>query len=207
MADDLDVLTISEARLAVGVSESDTKYDVQLVAIVTAVSRALDGRYGAVVQREIEDEEAVGGGEVVSLRHWPVFEITEVTEYANTTPATVTLQTPGTQPDAGFYADKWITNSAPFSGRLYRRSGGGCATWGKPVVVSYIAGRYIDTASVDEKFKDAARVMLKNRWRSDQPSAGSFDEFEVPHANFPTFAHPRYTIEALNDELPPPGMA
>lgn len=200
MADTLDVLTLNEGKAAVRIATTDTRYDTDLAGVITAVSRILDRRYGPVVQRTITDEVHEGYGDGLTLRYGPITSITSITEYSGTTGSVLTVSTPGVQPAAGYQLARWHTATAPYSGRIIRTAGGYRRLFNGPVVVTYVAGRFANTAAVDALWKDAAKVMVKNRWRADQVSTGQYDEFDTPAANFPGFAIPNYVKEALELE-------
>lgn len=203
MADTLDVLTIAEARKAVGIGDTDTSHDTELAAKVTAVSRLLDEVCGPVVRRTITDEVHPGGTPVVWARHPPVDAWITVTEYNAAVAQVLTAETFDTQPAHGYVADRWPTATANYTGRLHRRSAGTAAAFPagpEAVKVTYVSGRYTDTASVDARFKEAAGVMLKNAWRPLEVSVASFGEFDVPAQNFPRFGIPNFVPDTLRAE-------
>lgn len=200
MADTLDVLTLAEAKAAVRIASTDSRYDTDLAGVITAVSRMLDRRYGPVVQRTITDEVHDGYRDRIVLRQAPITSVTSITEYSGTTGSALTVTTPGVQPANGYQLARWHTSTAAYSGRILRTAGGYQRTFNGPVVVTYVAGRYSATATVDALWKDAAKVMVKNRWRADQVSTGNYDEFDAPAANFPGFALPNYVKDELESE-------
>lgn len=199
MADE-DLLSITEARRAIGKDASDASVDTLLAAIVTAVSVRLDEVCGPIVRRTIE-EEAHDGGEVdVLLRYRPVSEVTAVVEYADTAETTLTAETNATKP-----VDAFVLKGNGRAGILLRRSGNADRRFpaGRGnVLVTYVAGRYDSTAEVGAKFKDAARIMLANRWQSEEFSIADVGEYDVPRGAFPRFAIPNYVVEMLGrDEI------
>jgi len=101
---------------------------------------------------------------ITSVSEWPVDSVTTVTEYQGSTAVTVTEEAVTTSPSPGFLCD--------FStGALYRRAGKLDYCWyrgRRNIVVTYEAGRYADTASVDERFKRAALITLRNLWQKEQ---------------------------------------
>lgn len=203
MADTLDVLTVAEARKAVGISATDTSHDTELAAKVTAVSRRLDQVCGPIVKRTITDEVHPGGTRTIWVRHPPVAAWTTVTEYDAAVAQVLTAEDFDTQPAQAYLAERWPTGTANYNGRLHRRAAGAAATFPtgpEAVKVTYVAGRYTDTASVDALFKEAASVMVKNAWRPFEASVQSYGEFDVPAQNFPRFAIPNYVRDMLDDE-------
>jgi len=207
-ADTLDVLTQQEARDAVGSGGTPKTTDDQLDIANTAVSRRLDQLCGAVVRRTVTTEVQKGCCTAIWLRQGPAYSISSVIEYDGTSSQTLTAETLGTAPSAGYFAERHHLTPSLYSGRIVRRASGYDATFWPQVAITYVAGRYADTASVDQRFKQAAAIMLKNLWRSATPSVGQVGEYLVPVSNFPTFAVPKAALELLSDEiLEIPGMA
>jgi len=201
-ADTLDVLTEQEARDAVGSGGTPKPTDDLLARLNTAVARRLDRLVGAIVQRTVTAEIQNGCARAIWLKQSPASAIATVTEYNASTSRTLTAQTLGSAaPANGYFAELHSNNPSLLSGRLIRRTNGYDDTFWPHVSVTYTAGRYATTAAVDELFKSAATLMLKNLWRSATPTVGRVDEFDVPYANFPTFAVPRAVLEMLADEI------
>jgi len=155
-----DLVTLAEAESYMG-ADSDAP---TLALFVTAVSRLIDERVGPVVQRTITGETHDGGDRNIFLKHAPLSSVTSVTEYQGNTAVTLTAETPSTSPGSGFLVD--LT-----TGQVTRRSGK--IDWhfwpGRDnVTVTYVAGRYADTASVDERFKMAALISIRQLWAREQ---------------------------------------
>lgn len=170
MADTLDVLTIAEARTAVGLG-SDTSKDTVLAAWVTAVSRQLDQLCGPIVKRTVTDELHDGGSYSIRLNRRPVYSITTISEYTNTTAQALTAETNATKTAYNFLHDG--TTGTLNSGVILRRNSNSDANWTagrRNVAVTYEAGRAADTASVDAKFKQAASMLLRTAWVGEQAS-------------------------------------
>ncbi|MBP7594300.1 MAG: hypothetical protein KA755_01475 [Candidatus Microthrix sp.] len=202
--DTLDVLTLLEGKVAVGITGSDTTSDTALAQKITAVSRKLDRVFGPIVQRTITGEVHPGGHETVILRHRPVTSYASVTEYSGTTGTVLTAEDYDTQPADGYSPDRWQTASAPYSGVIRRRFSGNPGNFARgpeAVRVTYLAGRYTTTATVDPLFKEAAGIMLANLWRQSEPSVLTVGEFDVPSRNFPTFGLPNASGDLLEEEL------
>lgn len=166
MADALDLVTLDEAESYMSVA-SDTQ--ILLPSFITAVSRLIDERVGPVVQRtiagETHDGQCVGrGAGAIYLKHTPLSSVTSVTEYQGNTAVTLTEETPSTSPGSGFLVD--LT-----TGQVTRRSGK--IDWhfwpGRDnVTVTYVAGRYADTGQVDDRFKMAALISIRQLWTREQ---------------------------------------
>lgn len=199
----LDVLTLDEAKEALNVGGT-TRYDAKLPAWITAVSGLLDKRAGPVVRRAVTDEPHDGSPTgAIWVNLWPVTSWTTVTEYSSTTATVLTLETNVLKPDHAFVAERYSQDPTLYSGRLRRRAAG--VNWLFPsgygnVVISYVAGRYLNTATVDERFKAAAKLMLENLWNSQRPNVAEVGEFEVPMGNWPRFAIPNAAKELLAGE-------
>ena len=159
MADPLDVVTMSEAVIELGEQDETT-----LAAYITAVSQLLDEACGPIVERTISGETHDGGVTVIDLRWAPVASVSTVTEYQGVTPVVLTGETATTAPAAGFLVDGE-------SGRVWRRAGKQDAVFAggrQSVSVTYVAGRYEDTTTVDARFKRAALITLRNLWAKEQ---------------------------------------
>lgn len=203
MADTLDVLTLAEGKAAVKVGSGDSSHDTDLAALITAVSRRLDQCAGPVVVRTITDELHDGNVDSIWLRSYPVTSITTVTEYDGTTATVLTQETVGTQPASGYLPDRYDPAPSLYNGRLIRRAGGAdwCFPYGRlNVKVTYVAGRYSATATVDSRFKIAAEIMLQNLWRADLETALLNDEYDVPSQAFPRFGIPNAVRHLLAEE-------
>ena len=208
MADALDVLSLTEAKGILAVS--DTSQDTQIARLITAASRRLDLAVGPIVTRTVSNEVH----EFATYRDWatrttiefdycPVNSFITVTNYLGTTPTVLTQQTPGTSPSDGFFAESYKPDKTLYSGIITRKTGLYPYPFGDIVACTYIAGRYTSTSTVDAKFKEAAGVMLRNSWRSYQQSTAPYGQFDVPQQTFPTFAIPNYVRELLALEWQP----
>jgi hypothetical protein len=154
------------------------------------------------VARTITNEIHSGGYSMLTLRNAPASTITSCTEYQGTTAVTVTVETIGTAPSEGCLLDST-------TGMLVRRSGGDDAVWypgRNNIKVTYTAGRYATTATVDARVKQAAGMLLRHLWAIDKGSGNlMFGEINVP---IPMgFAIPNRVRELLNDFWLPPVIA
>lgn len=198
----LDWLTLVEAKAAINLSGS-TQYDAELPAWITATSLILDRKVGPAVRRTITDELHDGSRWPLRTRLYPVASFTSVTEYSGTSATVLTVETNVAKPGSAYLTEPYRTEPTLFSGLLQRRAGGSgslFAPGSRNIVVTYVAGRFADTASVDERFKGAARLTLQNLWNSQRPNLANVGEFEIPQSNWPRFAVPRAVQEMLADE-------
>lgn len=200
----LDVLTLAEAKAAVQIATTDTSQDTALAGYVAAVSQRLDRLVGPVVQRNVTDERLDGGHPTVWVRYWPVSSFTTVTEHRSGVATVLTVETATVLPDAAYLAPASAQQPGLRSGQLIRRAGGRTrqfAPGAENIVVSYLAGRFANTSTVDELFKAAARIMLQNLWRAEQQSVSRDGDYDVPAQSFPAFAVPKAALEVLSDHL------
>jgi hypothetical protein len=195
-----DVVTLDEAKAELNITNTDS--DPVLERWVSAVSELIDSLCGPVVVRTVTGEAHNGGGTVLFLRQHPVSEITTVTEYASGTATVLTAESPTV---AGTY----LFN--PTLGTVSRRSSWNNYPFGASgVLVTYEAGRYADTASVDARFKTAALAILRRFWVRETPSwvrgtGGFADLVQNPavEPGTPGFfrAVQPMIVELLSDEL------
>lgn len=191
-----DLLTAAEARRFVGLGTADATRGTLLAQYVTAASRTLAKACGTIIYGTVTGELQSGGRGYVYVDEHPVAQVVQVVEYDSTTAATLTAETNATKPNDSYLAD--LT-----SGKILRRSGGAAAlfpTGMDNVYVTYVAGRFASTATVDDRWKTACGLLLKNAWRSQEYGVGTVDEFDVPQASFPRFMVPNSVKELLGDE-------
>lgn len=203
MADTLDVLTLAEAKAELSIGTGDTSKDTTLARKITAVSRRIDQLCGPIVVRTFTGEVLEGGATHAWVQFRPVFSWTTVTEYSATEAQVLDPEDYDTQPTYGYIAQRGGTPTSVYSGRLERRSAGGALAFPagpEAVRVTYVAGRYATTAAVDPLFKEAAAIMLKNAWRTQESAVQALGEFDVPAQNFPRFGTPNYVRDILADE-------
>jgi hypothetical protein len=190
-----DLLTDDEARAALKLGPSDPHVE-HLANFVTAVSDTLADRVGPIVYGTITGELHDGGCSSIYLRRHPVQSVVQVVEYDEITAGTLTAETNASKPEAGYLLET-------SSGRLIRRSGNADYPFVRGrsnVYVTYVAGRYANTAAVGERYKAAAVLMLKNAWRAFEHNVASLNEFEVPQAAYPRFAVPNAVKDLLARE-------
>lgn len=191
-----DLLTAAEARRFVGLGTLDTTRGTLLAHYTTAASRALAKACGTIIYGTVTGELQSGGRQHVYLDRHPVAQIVQVVEYDGVTAATLTAETNASKPDYSYVADL-------SSGKITRRSGGAAHQFPvgmDNVYVTYVAGRFSSTSTVDDRFKTACGLVLKNMWRAQEFANGTVDEFDVPQASFPRFTIPNSVKELLGDE-------
>lgn len=201
MADTLDVLSLADARNEVGITAGVTTWDAKLEPLITAISRRLDDVCGPIVNRTVTAELHNGGTSRIRLLYRPVSSITSVTEYRYTTSQALAAETLTTKSSNDYLLDDARV------GRLFRRTGGSDSTFPcgrRNISVTYVAGRAADTAAVDNRFKEAARVCIKHLWRAENTTGSAtygavgVEEF-VP--GLPAWAIPRAALELVRNEL------
>ena len=167
MADPLDVLTLDEGRSAV--RAVGTIHDAELEEIITSVSRQLDDMCGPVVIRTVTDEVHRDINGAIIPRLHPVASVTSVSEWSSGVATILTEETPAV---AGDYLIA--------SGMVTRRSSWYDSRWASPyVTITYEAGRYADTETVDARFKNAAKILVVSSVVSRGPRRGEvFDAVE-----------------------------
>lgn len=203
MADTYDLLSLAEAKSALGLPAANPDLDTTVASYVTAVSRVLDENCGPLVQRTVTNETHSGNGSyAIDLKQRPAATLTSCTEYQGTTAVSLTIETAGTAPADGVILDG-------DNGFLYRRSSGADWTWypgRNNITVTYTAGRYANTAAVDARVKRAAGMLLRHLWAIDKGSGNMmFGEVEIP---IPMgYAIPNRVRETLSDFWLTPAVA
>lgn len=194
MTSTLDILTLEEARTAIGASLSQS-YDDALELMVTAVSSRVDDLCGPVVNRTVTERHEAYGCYALIPRSLPVSSFTSVTEYVG---GTGTVLTAETDTAAGTYL--WEQN-------LVRRRQSFRPAWFKGrVKLVYVSGRAADTDAVPERFKQAAKIIVAHMWRQEMGSGnqtfGADGEIRVA-----SFSIPNRAMELLADDVRVPGIA
>ncbi len=210
MADARDILSLTEAKGILSIASSDTSQDTQVARLITSTSRRLDLAVGPAVAFTVGNEihqfatyRDWGTRNTIEFNYCPVTTIISVTNYLGTTPTVLTQQVPGNSPSDGFYAEQYEPDPTLYSGIITRKTGLYPYPFGDLVSVTYLAGRFTSTSTVDPKFKEAAGVMLRNSWRAYQQSTAPYGQYDVPQQTFPTFAIPNYVRELLALEWQP----
>lgn len=197
----LDVLSASEAAEAIGAPGQST---TKVAKVVTAASKALDSWAGPVVVRTITGErhDRTLGRPSIELRRWPVASVSSLTEYDSSgSSLALTEETHSSKPSGAFLLERAEAEAelGLYRPVVWRRDSGRTSTFAETVVATYVAGRFATTAAVDERYKEAARLLLVNLWQRVQTGRANLDEFTVPRYPFPTFAVPNSVRELLAD--------
>lgn len=203
MADTLDLLTLDEAKRALNVPLADTTQDTEIASYVTAVSRRIDAMCGPVVVRTVTGELHSGGAGMLFPNMAPVATITSLVEYADTTATTLAAET-----NAAKTADNYLVGADGYV--IYRRASGGDSSFpvGRSnVVLTYTAGRYSATATVDPRFKQAAAIFLSHLWRFEQGQGSVTFGGPIEGLGIPSFGTPNAVRDLLADELRAPVVA
>ena len=195
-ADVLDLLNVDEARQWLSIGVADETKTTMLEMAITACSRKIAAAVGPVVCGTVTAELHNGGSNRFYLFQSPAYSISQVVEYDGTTASTLTAETNTSQTSNQYRCN--VRN-----GQMLRRDSGRTAYFPNGidnVSVTYVAGRYTSTDTVDDRYKEACGVMLRNMWRPFEASVGSAGEFDVPAQNFPRFAVPNAVKELLADQ-------
>lgn len=198
MASAIDLLTMDEAMAAINMVGSGTNHEDQIEVWITAVSQRVDDLCGPVVIRTITDELHDANGSLIFLDYSPVSSVTTVTEYVSGTGTVLTAEDIDT---AGGYLLR--------DGILSRRSGFYSTSWNGRIKVTYEAGRFADSPSVDAKFKLAAGTILRRLWAREAPAwARGGDPFVQEGAGVGFFGVVDFAVnEFLGGERRAPAIA
>ena len=202
-----DLLSLDDAKSAVRVSASHTLHVDRLEAYVSAVSNAIDELVGPVVQRTITGERHEGGTSEIRLRRSPVSSITTVKVWQRGTSTTLTAESLAAA--GGYYAEPHDDDPSLLCGELYRRSLWSSIPWECGTVgVTYVAGRYANTAAVaGTRFHTAAVLALQNLWQGMADSVAVVNEYEGPTTAFPSVVLPKASRDLLWDQIQYRGLA
>ena len=209
----LDILTPAEGvQAALGV-ETGPGHAADVERMVTAISGRIDELVGPVVNRTVTEYHDGGAG-VIRPHQTPLSEVTSLKHADGATVTVYTEDTWGTAGNAdGFLVEQ--SGSYPHGPRIFRRAGGSNVSWAaghRGIELVYVAGRAPDTASVPERYKEAAIEIMRRLWdREASAWARAPDPFVVEGAGsgssrfFKMFDY--VVAEHLGDELKPPGVA
>lgn len=167
-----DLLTLAEGYRAINDVRNASKaataqtgsHDDTIGLWISGISERIDELCGPVVQRTVV-EHLSGGSEVVILDTTHVASVTSVTEYSGASATLLTQDVLGAPASAGFTLEDLAGTAA-----VYRTSGGSGYLFphGRGnVVVTVVAGRYVDTEAVGAKFKLAAGAILRRLWQRE----------------------------------------
>ena len=202
-----DLLSLDDAKSAVRVGASHTLHADRLEAYVSAVSNAIDELVGPVVQRTITGERHEGGTSEIRLRRFPVSSITTVKVWQRGTSTTLTAESLSVA--GGYLAEPDEDDPTLLCGELYRRSDWWSIPWECGTVeVTYVAGRYANTAAVaGTRFHTAAVLALQNLWQGMADSVAVVNEYEGPTTAFPSVVLPKASRDLLWDQIQYRGLA
>ena len=202
-----DLLSLDDALAAVRLSPSHTQHVPRIQGYVSAVSAAVDELVGPVVQRTITGERHEGGRSEIRLRRTPVASVTTVKVWVRGVSTTLTAETLSAA--GNYYAEPSEDDPTLLCGELYRRSLWSSILWECGTVeVTYVAGRYENTAAVvGTRFHTAAVLALQNLWQGVADSVAVLNEFEQPVTAFPAVVLPRAVRDLLWDQVQYRGLA
>ena len=208
MADAIDWITLDEGKRALNIPLADTNFDTEVASYITAVSQRLDDLVGPAVKRTITGEVHDGGLGFILPVHSPVLSVTSVAQYISGTATTLTAETT----TVSTVNDYLLVGGGTHESVILRRSSWSDSVFApgrSNVVITYVAGRFNDTASVSAKFKQGAAKMLALLWKGDQ-GAGTVTfgaPVEAEGLGIIGFAVPRAVTDLLAEELRPPVVA
>lgn len=196
-----DLLSLADAQAAVRLSASNTIHAARLEGYVTAVSLAIDELVGPVVRRTITGERHEGGQCEIHLRRAPVYSVTTVKLWQQGVSTTLTAETLSAA--GGYLAEPHPDDPTLLSGELERRSLWAPFMWECGTVeVTYVAGRFADTAAVrGSRFHTAAVLTLKSMWQGETDTVAVVGEYEQPISAFPRVAVPQAARDLLWDQV------
>lgn len=199
---DGDIITLAEGKKALNIDLANTDHDAELGSYISGVSLAMDRIFGPVVQRSVVEVRSGGNGSI-ALRRYPVASITTVVERAGGTATTLAAENFASTTAYDYLVD--LDN-----GILTRRGSGAPARFARGdrnVTVTYVAGRFTNTASVDQRFKQGASIMLSHLWRPEQGVVTGPFAAEASTGRLPlTFAVPNAVVQLLADERLEPAV-
>lgn len=155
-----DLITVAEAKRHLRVNDSSA--DTTIGELITEASLFLDELCGPVVVQNVTKTVLAPSGSVFLdvPPGSPTFTVTSlvVTEYNSGVATVLTAEDFDT---AGTY------RYDPTLGRILRRSSWSDTAWGpQEVTVAYTAGRFANTAAVDQRFKGACRKVVAHKWQA-----------------------------------------
>ncbi len=154
----LSLVTLSEMKLYLGVDESCTEDDDQLEMLADAITSAIEDWCSNIfVQRQVIDTHTgaahrwnKGGQKRIMLRHYPIISVASIVDEGT---GVVDSEYYYIDADRGVLEHDWY--------------------WPVPEIVwtiTYIAGRYADTASVDMNLKTAAFLWIGDLYNRPDPA-------------------------------------
>lgn len=191
------MISLDEAHEAIQLADAVVTHDEQIARLVTTISRRMDFLCGPIVQRTITDELHQNPDGSLYLRHAPVVSITNVKEWSSGTATALTAETH--EAAGGYYFDVG-------AGTIARRSSWYDTSWSSSyVTITYVAGRYVDTDSVDARFKGVAQMAFNRLWDRESGAwsrtPDAFEEFAGATPSRFFHAVDPVVKELLSDEM------
>lgn len=189
--DDIDVLDLIEAKDALDIDQEDTDRDAKLRGWITAVSALLDENCGPIRTR-VETNTAWTSHPLSVGFVGPIHSVGTLNSYEGDVATLLAESTTN-----GYRLTPRVTGTGNYTGTITRVGG----VWGDRVVLNGTFGRYPSTEVVHPRFKQAAVLIMKNLFRSEDISVGNVDGFDVPYSTFPaSFAIPNSVRDLLGDD-------
>lgn len=196
----MPLLTLAQARTAIGIPATETSKDTDLTFYTTAIQPIIEDIVGPVESRACDDWLDGGATSIVLLTR-PVLAVSAVVEAAGNVTYTLTEQPLGgaTSNAYGYTIDK-------DTGVLVRRSSGTeipFAAGRRNVHVTYTAGR----SSIPPNVTLAARRLLRHLWQQEQQGSRPAMSGAEPTVTTPSgYAVPKVVVELCGSEARPWGM-
>lgn len=156
----MGIASLAEAKDALNIDQADTSHDTEIQRYVDGADAVVEDIVGPVNVAAFDEWYDGGYGDIV-LRHWPVTEITAVTEYSGASPTDLTVAaSPDLLVDTSYVFDQ------P-TGILYRRTASGTrnfADGSSNIRVQYTAGR----SPVPANIKLAALEFIRHNYQLSQ---------------------------------------
>lgn len=194
-----DILSQTEALRAVNYSTASGDTLAEIVQMNTRVSADIDRLCGPVVQRTVTDEVHTGVGTRFYLRQLPVVSVSSVTEYVAGVGTVLTAEDLDTA--GGYLLDLDL-------GVIDRRSTFYAHRWDGRIAVTYVAGRFANTAAVTGEWKGRAAAALRRLWREESPLWARTTEFTGVDDEYPGLAYnDAFLRSVLGGSMRPPAVA
>lgn len=198
MADPLDVLTINDATEALRGLQGAQDLS-KLAARITSLSRRLDEACGPIVARAVTEVHTDEAG-VLTLGGRPF------TSGSPPPPPPVVAEALRGETPVVTSTTAYLLEAFGVTGRVTKWNG----WWAPRVTVTYTAGRFASTDTVDDRFKSAAQLYLQDMWRrSEGVGTGGYGPAAPggPPVGWSPVKLPNSVVQVLYGELLPPSFA
>lgn len=191
-----DILTLTEARGAIGLPSTDTTHDADLQEFyIPAVTKVCEREAGPIMQ-VTKTWSANGGEQAIALPDAPIVSVTSVTEIGATlSPATDYV----VDLDAGLVYRGTIYYTWPF---IFGHMN---------VTVTYVVGYAADATQTTGDHKLAARIILADLWQNHEqgfrPQFGAPDNAGQDVPTLDGYLIPKDALELLRSTPDAPGFA